>query len=386
MLAKAAGVVLLTMLSNSLVLGQDGRATEQSEQRWQYDSRDLQPVWKAGIVRDEPVLFFDSGTSANNKPVASGAVLFSIAEIVSVRSSSGQQMFVQGRDYQFSPGSCEILIPAGSRVKTTRAAELRRPANSQKYNLTHRDGGDEILFGPKLEYHAMQTLVTYRRGGGNWPAKIQEPYVGSLPSTVGKLLAGEAVSIVLLGDSISTGCNASAWGEGAPFQPAYQDLLVEHLRRQYESDVELTNLSVGGQSTPWGITMIDKVVEQVPDLVILAFGMNDSASLTEIEYGQNTLKMIARTRQTMPEAEFILVSPMLGNRDWVRLKHDVFPKYRTALAKLAGPGIALADMTSIWSEMLKRKKHADLTGNGVNHPNDFGHRVYAQVLAAILAK
>ena len=24
------------------------------------------------------------------------------------------------------------------------------------------------------------------------------------------------------------------------------------------------------------------------------------------------------------------------------------------------------------------------TGNGVNHPNDFGHRVYAQVLSALL--
>jgi hypothetical protein len=25
-----------------------------------------------------------------------------------------------------------------------------------------------------------------------------------------------------------------------------------------------------------------------------------------------------------------------------------------------------------------------MTGNGVNHPNDFGHRIYAQVLSALL--
>ncbi len=48
------------------------------------------------------------------------------------------------------------------------------------------------------------------------------------------------------------------------------------------------------------------------------------------------------------------------------------------------PGVALADMTSIWAEMLKHKKDWDMTGNGVNHPNDFGHRVYAQVLSALL--
>jgi hypothetical protein len=41
-------------------------------------------------------------------------------------------------------------------------------------------------------------------------------------------------------------------------------------------------------------------------------------------------------------------------------------------------------MTSIWTEFLERKHDWDLTGNGVNHPNDFGHRVYAQVLSTLL--
>lgn len=54
------------------------------------------------------------------------------------------------------------------------------------------------------------------------------------------------------------------------------------------------------------------------------------------------------------------------------------------MSALCRPGIALADMTSVWEEFLRRKKDSDLTGNGVNHPNDFGHRVYAQVLSALL--
>jgi hypothetical protein len=41
-------------------------------------------------------------------------------------------------------------------------------------------------------------------------------------------------------------------------------------------------------------------------------------------------------------------------------------------------------MTSAWEEFLRRKKDHDLTGNGVNHPNDFGHRVYAQILSSLL--
>ncbi len=77
---------------------------------------------------------------------------------------------------------------------------------------------------------------------------------------------------------------------------------------------------------------------------------------------------------------------MLGNRDWTRLNHDVFPQYRDRLAELCGNGIVLADLTSIWTEFLKRKHDWDQTGNGVNHPNDFGHRVYAQTILALLRK
>ena len=130
--------------------------------------------------------------------------------------------------------------------------------------------------------------------------------------------------------------------------------------------------------------MIDQVVSHQPDLVILAFGMNDSAGRSAQEYGEDTAAMITATRQTLPETEFILIASMLGNRDWIRLSHDVFPEYRDQLASLCKPGIALADMTSVWTEFLKRKQNSDLTGNGVNHPNDFGHRVYAQVMAALL--
>ena len=52
---------------------------------------------------------------------------------------------------------------------------------------------------------------------------------------------------------------------------------------------------------------------------------------------------------------------------------------------MTGPGVALADVTAVWELLLTHKHDLDLTGNGLNHPNDFGHRVYAQmILRAIL--
>ncbi len=50
----------------------------------------------------------------------------------------------------------------------------------------------------------------------------------------------------------------------------------------------------------------------------------------------------------------------------------------------AGASVVLADVTSVWKEVLRRKKFADLSGNGVNHPNDFGHRIYTEVILSLL--
>ena len=146
----------------------------------------------------------------------------------------------------------------------------------------------------------------------------------------------------------------------------------------------MKNLAVGGTDTGWGLTQIDKVVEAQPHLVILAFGMNDSGGRSPQSYQETTKSMIAKIREKLPECEFILVASMLGNRDWTRLKHEVFPQYRDGLKELVAPGVALADLTSIWTGFLELKQDWDQTGNGVNHPNDFGHRVYAQVITTLL--
>lgn len=355
-------------------------AQESGDPVWQYSPALLQPFWLGDRMESESVLFVRDGESGE----ARASVLFPIHSITSVRNSAGDITYTDGVDYSWSPGSREIVVPTGSRIVTHREQDLRRPANSQKYQLTHRDGNGEILFGAKLEYHQMQTCVTYRKANSDWPVRMAQFDPAVLPQTVRRLQNQQGLSVVLLGDSISTGCNASGWAEGPPYQPAWQDLVQQHLQAHYATEVKLTNLAVGGTSTPWGITMIGQVVEASPDLVILAFGMNDSAGRSAQEYGQNIAAMISQTRETLPSAEFLLVAPMLGNRDWPRLNHKVFPQYRDELAKLQQPGIALADMTSVWHEFLKHKKDRDLTGNGVNHPNDFGHRVYAQIVCSLL--
>jgi lysophospholipase L1-like esterase len=230
----------------------------------------------------------------------------------------------------------------------------------------------------------MQTVVTYVHEADEWKGP-KPAYAGErLPRTLGKLKNREPLTIALLGDSISTGCNASGWAKAAPWQPAYQDLLVQNLKSVYGGEVTLKNFSVGGQDSAWGLRTIGEIIQAQPDVVIIAFGMNDSAGRAAADFKANTRGMIEAVRKAHAETEFILLATMLGNRDWITLHHELFLQFRDALAELCQDGIVLADMTSVWTELLQHKQDWDMTGNGVNHPNDFGHRIYAQVLSALL--
>ena len=347
---------------------------------WTFSSEELQPFWQSTTMHGESLLFFDEGDGSRPKT----QLLFQPTRIISVCNASGDVQYEQGRDYIWEPGQKEIVLPQGSRIIFKKPEDMRRPAGSQSIHLIPRDGNGEIFFGATHEYHDMQTVVTYEHKTDVWHGPKPSFTGKQLPLTIQTLSEKRPLTIALLGDSISTGCNSSGWAKTAPFQPAYFDLLTTNLESAYRSKVTLKNFSRGGMATPWGLANIDKVIEAKPDLVLLAFGMNDAGGLAVDKYKANTQAMIEAIHQNLPNTEIILVATMLANREWVALDHDRFPKFRDALAELCGPGVALADMTSVWDELLKHKKNWDLTGNGVNHPNDFGHRVYAQVLSSLL--
>lgn len=347
---------------------------------WKYTPESMRPFWVGETVEGESVLFIKDERTGE----ARASVLFPIREVLAVRNSVGDVAYEQGKDFVWKPDSRELVLPAGSRIPSRTPQELRRPAKSQKYELTHRDGNGEIFFGGRLEYAEMQTCITYRHAPDQWKTDVPVFDPQRLPRSVEKLAKREKLTIVTLGDSISAGANASGVYDAAPHQPAYPELVRRHLAERFQAEVVMDNLAVGGTDTGWGLTQIDKVIASQPQLVILAFGMNDSAGRLPESYRENTRNMMVKIREKLPECEFILVASMLGNRDWIRLKAEYFHQYRDALKELVGPGVALADLTAIWEGFLNLKKDWDQTGNGVNHPNDFGHRVYAQMITALL--
>ncbi|MCW3096771.1 MAG: GDSL-like Lipase/Acylhydrolase [Chthonomonadaceae bacterium] len=341
------------------------------------------PFWKSATMNGESVLFVKT---EEGKPVTA-RLLFTPAKILTVQSSSGMITYQPGKDYIIRPGSRTLTLPEGSSIPVATEKQLTPPLGTQPFSLRRRDGKGDILFAPAHEYADMQVVVTYEHKKSEWKLPPPRFAAHELPLTLHKLKSGQPVNITFFGDSITVGGNASKLSNVPPFMPPYPDLLIQSLKRVYKSDITYKNLSVGGMTAAWGVQNIAQVAAEKPDLVVLAWGMNDSSG------GRPTHDFLAdiqgqmdAVRKMQPHAEFILVSSMLPNAECNWAKPQLILEYRDALEKLAGRGIAVADLSSVWEEMLKSKTYLDFTGNGVNHPNDFGHRLYAQTIAALLVK
>jgi lysophospholipase L1-like esterase len=221
----------------------------------------------------------------------------------------------------------------------------------------------------------------HRENGERPPAKT-ELGAARLPKTRQKLLAGEKVRIVAFGDSITAGGDASE--PGLIFWQRWADAL----RRKYpHATIEATNGATGGDTTVQGLQRLqEKVLRQKPDLVLIGFGMNDhnreGYGVPLDAFAENLRTMIDRIRAATG-AEVILFSAFPPNPKWHFGSHNM-AAYADTAEKVAGEKhCAFADVYRFWMTFAERKKPEDLLANNINHPNDFGHWLYFEALAAL---
>lgn len=340
----------------------------------------LTPFWASSHMSNE-TLFFEK---MPNERYAEARLLFVPSGTLRVTSADGATVFEEGRDYVRKKNSNTITLTRDSRIPTRTWADMHPPKGSPG-TLGEAVGGKTTLFfdptGAVL--HTIQVAATYDHDE-KWNGFLPQAAEKEIPKSIAMLRAREKFKLVIFGDSISVGAGASGMFHAPPNQPPYVGLVEEGLRARFGGDLTVKNISEGGQDTTWGVTTAPKVADEDPDLVLIAFGMNDAGrAIPAAAYAQNIQKMIDTIRQKRPDTEFLLVTTMIGNAEWAQLTSPLFMEYRDALTRMAGPGIAVADVTSVWEDILKTKKFLDITGNGLNHPNDFGYRVYAQVILQV---
>lgn len=342
----------------------------------------LKPFWRATQLRES--MFFIQA-KATERPQS--ALLFTPKKIISVTSATREVVFEAEKDFVVDQATGVIRLPEGSRIafKTLDEMYPLMTSNSPKIG---RQGGDKtrgIFFDNADGYHKLQVEVTYEMEAGQWKGEVPAYAGDALPNTMKKLRAGEPIKLVMCGDSISAGYNASKYTKAKPGCPAYGELVALAIEKKFGGKVTFENYAVGGWSAGRGLQHATekKLGEGKPDVVIIAFGMNDVFQRNASAYQKNIRSIMEVIRKDSPATEFILVASMLGNAEW-GMPMEQFPLYLKALKELTGPGVVLADLTTLWGDLLKRKSFYDLCGNGVNHPNDFGHQIYAQVVMALL--
>jgi len=340
----------------------------------------LRGPWSGGRVHRESVLFVRGAEGE-----ASAKLLYDAERLLEVRSADGRTTFEAGRDFRPTADGSGLELTADSRIPFLEESALFPPKDSPR-SLAHKTGDPEtnVLFDNEHWFHDQQVEVSYVPHNPRWDAHVPTFAGDRLPRVAARLKNKEPLTIVVTGDSISNGYNASEFTNAPPFVPPYPKLVASQLERTCGSKVALHNLAVNGWSSAQGAADFDKVTRLDPDLVVIAFGMNDVGRRDPEGFKANIQSMLDQLRDNRPEAEVILVATMTGNPDWRATPAEMFPVYRDALKSLEGPGVVLADLTAVWQRLLKRKRFADLTGNGVNHPNDYGHRVYAQTLLTLL--
>jgi acyl-CoA thioesterase-1 len=326
----------------------------------------VEPFWRSATMRGESLFFVDRGDG-----VATATLLFDHAERLVLTSATGDVEFEEGRDYTVDGDAGVVSCTAGSRIPFA-TLEALYPAHDPF-----------VLIADGADFHRRQLAATYVHDPCAWYGHVPRLAADGLRRTRRRLAASQPLTVCITGDSISEGYNASGFTGAPPHQPAYGDLVAAGLEHAYGSHVVLHNYATAGWTSDDAVADLERVANARPDLVIVAFGMNDAGYADAPDFAANIDTIINRVRAAAPDVEFVLVSPMLPNPRWPYPVMERFPAYRDALAALCCAGAALADVTSMWTDMLVRKGVHDLTGNGINHPNDFGHRIYAQVILAL---
>ncbi len=326
-----------------------------------------------GRMPDETVLF-----SSDVEP-RTATLLFKPTKIRSVTSADGSTVFEEGVDYQVDLEKGILSLTPESRIPCPQLYGGEGP----KYGRFQNRKGEGMLFGEGDLFHSLQIRVDYDHDGDEWDGEpfVPENRASDFSGLHRKLAKKEPLHLVLIGDSISVGYNASGFIKAEPGQPSFGEQVAEALRRKTE--VAFDNVSRAGATASWGLKQLDRV--ESPDLVMIAFGMNDGRKPGNTAgYEKNIRTMITRLRGKHPEVEIVLVANMLPNEEFS--PHEGHFANLEALNRVAGDfdKVAVADVMSVTAAMLERKKFADICGNHVNHPNDFIHRLYASVILRTL--
>lgn len=340
--------------------------------------------WKIDTMYDESssMILREDGTIR-------AKLLFKPIRILSVYDTYRRKLYKQGKDYVWDGKSNELIWIPGSDIPFFTKNDIEGRDENGVYIENQYGNADELgrtrfrnalhCTSPFLYEKHIRVTYTHQE---KWKGPVTEFQGACLPRTMSLLRTQKKLKVTFFGDSIFTGCDSSSMHNRPPYQKSFPVLIAEVLEQHYGSAITLVNPSAGGKKSIWGMNMAKELLNgEAQDLVILGFGMNDGA--IPPEQTADAVRVIMDTvLEVSPSCEFIVVTTIVPNIESGFMGSH--PKQREALRKLAGPGVAFVDMYSFHERLLESKDFISMSGNNINHPNDWLICGYAMNILSVL--
>lgn len=319
-------------------------------------------------------------------------LLYPARKVLKVYNEVTGEIWQQGVDWSFDVSGSQLVRLPGSGMPFLTNEEMDLPDDQAIYypepganSVPGRIGGGNVRFDAGSFFAEHQVEIDYEAADD---AELVVGYgAGSadrLPRFRKQLEAGKNVRITTLGDSITEGYNSGKFIGFAPYRQPWPDLFAEYIARRFGVQCDLQNRGINGESSDAPLRK-PELLEGKSDLWIIAYGMNELSRSPE-EYISIINEVIGRISTADPEAEFLLVTPMSGFDQWSYTPVEKTLAFAEALREYCASAekhILCADVSSLWQAVLQRKNFYDITGNGVNHPNDYSHTIYAAGLSML---
>ena len=363
------------------------------------------------LMKNETMFFIDKG---DVKPL-----IYPAKKILSVTSYDGSVTYTEGVDYVLTEDG-KLQVTENSSIPCI-TSEVYYNHSDQTISVDHNGETKWIYWGEGNTMTKWQISVTYEHES-SWEGYVQQSNATQYEDVIKKLIAGEDITVMFYGDSITCGANASWFLGQEPYQTTYAMLFTEALADLFgytvnyidvshlkpgmikptpepyvageRGTITYINTAVGGWTSNDGVANFDTFVkpyveEYGCDLFVVAFGGNDAPmGLKPGNIASNFKTMITKVHDIDPDAHFMMVATMVTNtlatNGWYTptiLEHEKeFLKASRQLNSLEKINGGVTNMTSMSLSVLDYKEFVDYTGNNINHPNDFFERVYAQTL------
>lgn len=339
------------------------------------------PTLFAGhVMTNETVLFMGTDDAA--------PLMYKADEIISVTSFDLKTNYLEGVDWTFDAATRTIRPTPGTRMPYFKESEWYPAQARFRSNVP---GKPFVFFSEGSVVSLHQVCVTYRHSD-SWDGPVLRSDAPAFAPLLAELSAKKSGKALFYGDSITYGYNSSGKFGFAPYIPDWPSQIhAAIVAATGNSGIKYVNTALAGKNVQWALDNVQKrVIDHAPDFVLIAFGMNDSVPAAV--YSAKTEAIVSKIHSALPDATVMLVPPMEANPEAKGFtKGTLFAEYERALyalvEKFRASGfsrIGCANVNTMYAAVLARKRYRDMTGNNINHCNDFSARIYRDTILAAM--